>query len=252
MTFGKRTPKDTPPQEPPSGGGDAPGAASLAEIIKERSKDDPLFGAKAGAKDIFQRLLALLKNERGVHIETLLCVLGSLAGYSCQASLRAQAIAKGLHEEAAFVVVEDDKRTKYFFGNPLNELLAEARMSVWSLAGGAAQQAGGQLLDVNEIFAHVSKVIGHAQFGIPRLPEKHRPQDLPVNFVKAIWPAMLPTVKAYCADPVLWPILLGLAIQEAITMGKTVIEPSMALKIVMECAVPMSKIDLANTEIRRA
>lgn len=245
MTFGKRQPKNEPPQEPPSGGAQDSGLAALQATIAERSKDDPLFGAKLGAKDIFQRLSALLKNERGVHIETLLCVLGSLAGYSCQASLRAQAIAKGLPETAAFVVVEDDKSRKYFFGNPLNELLAESRYSVWGLAGGAAQQAGGQLIDVNEIFAHTSKVIGDPQFGIPRLPEKHGPHDLPVNFVKAIWPRMLPTVKLYCADPVHWPILLGLAIQEAITMGKTVIDPSMALKIVMECAVPMSKVDLA-------
>jgi hypothetical protein len=40
--------------------------------------------------------------------------------------------------------------------------------------------------------------------------------------------------------------LLGLALQEVIIMGKGVIALDLALKIIMESAVPMSKIDLAS------
>lgn len=43
--------------------------------------------------------MAGLKNEKGVHIESLLCALGALAGYSCQAAVRAQA------HSAAFIVM---------------------------------------------------------------------------------------------------------------------------------------------------
>jgi hypothetical protein len=50
----------------------------------------------------------------------------------------------------------------------------------------------------------------------------------------------------FCPNPVDWPILYSLAIQEAIYAGKEAIEPGLAFRIVMESAIPMSKVDLAN------
>jgi hypothetical protein len=65
--------------------------------LNEKRKDDPLIGAKVGAKDILDRLLNSMKDPKGVHIETLLCALGAMAGYSCQAGLRKEFIeTKGL------------------------------------------------------------------------------------------------------------------------------------------------------------
>ncbi|MCK9609455.1 MAG: hypothetical protein M0R33_23755 [Methylomonas sp.] len=72
-----------------------PKTEALVRAIREQSKEDPLVGAKLGGKEIFQRLVDGMKNEKGVHIESVLCALGALAGYSCQANLRAQALAKG-------------------------------------------------------------------------------------------------------------------------------------------------------------
>ena len=224
-----------------------PKTAALMNAIRERSKEDPLVGAKLGAKEIFQRLLDGMKNEKGVHFESLLCALGALAGYSCQANLRAQALAKGMPETSAFQTVGTKDGKQYFFGDPLNNALAGSQYSVCGLAGGAAQHAGAkELPDINEIFEHTSSVLGGNQFGIPRVPEKHRASDFPVNYLQAIWPKLFPTVKLFCPNPADWPILYGLAIQEAIDIGKSVIDPALALKIVMESAIPMSKVDLAN------
>jgi hypothetical protein len=39
-------------------------------------------------------------------------------------------------------------------------------------------------------------------------------------------------------------MVFAIAIQKAILMGKDVIDPTLAGTIVMECAVPMSKVDL--------
>ncbi|WP_155920625.1 hypothetical protein [Methylobacter luteus] len=223
-----------------------PKTEALIHAIRERSQEDPLIGAKLGAKEVFQLLLNGMKSEKGVHIESLLCALGALAGYSCQASLRAQALAKGLPETAAFQILDSKDGKRYFFGDPLNNALAGSQYSVWGLAGGAAQHAGAkQLPDLNEIFQHTSSVLGGDQFGIPRVPENHRASDTPISYL-AIWPALFPTVKLFCPNPADWPILYGLAIQEAIEAGKSVIDPALALKIVMESAIPMSKVDLAN------
>ena len=216
--------------------------------IEEKRKTDPLIGPKLGCKEVNQRLLNAMKNEKGgVHVESLLCALGALAGYACQANLRAQALEKGMSETAAFMVVEATDGKKYFFGDPLNQVLAESQYSVWGLAAGAAQHNGcSPLPDIAEMFSHVTSTVGDESFGIPRLPEGHQPGDKPINYLKALWPNLLPVVKQFCQKPSEWPILYGLAVQEIMDMGKGVIAPDLALKIVMESAIPMSKIDLAS------
>lgn len=224
-----------------------PQTAALIHAIREKSKKDPLVGAKIGADEILQRLMDAMKNERGVHVESLLCALGALAGYSCQASLRAQALAQGKLETAPFLSVKTNDGKSFFFGDPLNQALAGSQYSIWSLAAAEAQHAGCQELpDINEMFAYTSSVLGDPLFGIPRTPENHKAGDLPIHYLKQIWPKFFPMVKLFCPTPVEWPILFGLAAQKAITMSNSVLEPTLALKIIMESAIPMSKINLAD------
>ena len=212
----------------------------------ERSKTDPLIGAKIGSKEVTQRLLAALTTERGVHIESLLCALGALAGYSCQASVRAQAIVRGLPEVGLLTPVQTKDGKTYYFGDNLNKPLAESQYSVWSVAGGGAQQAGcSNLPDLTEIFKHTSSAIGTEAFGKPRVPEKNTPHDLPLNYVRTLWPALKPLVVKFCPNPEHWPVLLGLSIQEVIVMGKSALDPCLALRLVMEAAIPMSKVNLS-------
>jgi hypothetical protein len=107
-----------------------PKTAALINAIRERSKEDLLIGAKLGAKEVFQRLLEGMKASKGVHIESLLTALGALAGYACQANLRAQALANGMPETVAFHIIATDDGKQYFFGYPLNNALAGSQNSV--------------------------------------------------------------------------------------------------------------------------
>ena len=224
-----------------------PKTAALINAIRERSQEDPFIGAKLGAKEVFQRLVEAMKDSKGIHIESLLTALGALAGYACQANLREQALANGMPETAAFHIIATDDGKQYFFGDPLNNALAGSQYSVWGLVGGAAQQAGAtDFPDLDEVFQHTASVLGSEHFGAPRVPENHKPSDIPLNYLKAMWPALLPTVKLFCPNPVHWPILYSLAIQEAIHAGKDSIDPGMAFRIVIESAIPMSKVDLEN------
>ncbi|HEV7405033.1 MAG TPA: hypothetical protein VGO11_18970 [Chthoniobacteraceae bacterium] len=220
--------------------------AELLERVKEMSGDDPIIGAKVGGKELVQRMIAAMKTERGVHLESILGALGSLAGYACQASVRAQARARGLDERALFYMEAKGTDGKvYFFGDELNKPLAEDPYSVWSLVAGAAQAAGcKEIPRPGEIFEHVVKTLGSPEFGLPRLPPEHPIHDTPLNYVEVFWPKIFPMISRFCPDPAHWPILLGLAIQDIMSQGKGVFDPLLALKIVMECAVPMSKIDL--------
>jgi len=209
------------------------------------SGEDPLIGAKIGGKELAQRMMAAMKTERGVHIESILGALGSLAGYSCQASVRAQARAQGHDETAHFVRVEGADGKVYFFGDALNRPLVEDQYSVWGIAAGGAQAAGcADIPEPDDVFAHVAGTVGSPEFGLPRLPPEHPIHDTPLNYVGAFWPKLFPMISRFCPDPEHWPLLLGLAIQDIMSQGKGVLDPCLALKIVMECAVPMSKVDL--------
>lgn len=186
-----------------------------------------------------------IKRKLFRHVESLLCALGALAGYACQANLRAQAIAKGVDPNAPFNIVKTSDGKRYFFGDPLNKALAEDKLSVWSLSAGAAQHVGATSLpDINEIFKHTASSLGSEAFGVPRYPEGHSAGDLPINYVKGLWPALLPIVKKFAPEPVLWPLLFAVALQNAIEMSKGAIAPELALSLVMEAAIPMSKVDL--------
>ena len=188
------------------------------KTINERRKEDPMVGAKIGSKHVFNHLVNVMKDSKGVHIESLMCVLGSLAGYSCQASLRKEFIEiKGLNENQVFVIVEDKDKKKYFFGDFINKPLIENQYSVWSLSAGAIQHMGiTNMIDIREIFEYVTKTVGSDRYGIPRIPDGHKPGDIPYNYVRNLWPIFLPIAEQYCAFPNEWPIMFGMAIQEGI------------------------------------
>jgi hypothetical protein len=215
--------------------------------IEEKKKTDPLIGAKIAGKEISQGLINTLKTEKGVHIESLLCALGSLAGYSCQANLRTMTSQNGKHENSAFDIVKTIDGQQYFFGDSLNQGLAESEHSVWSLSAAGAQEAGcKELPDILDIFKHVSNVVGSKDFGVLRVPNEHQPHHRPTEYLKAFWLHSLPTLKQFCQHPSEWPIAFSLEIQNIILMGKEVINPCISLKIVMESAIQMSKVDLTN------
>ncbi|WP_157572762.1 hypothetical protein [Nevskia soli] len=213
--------------------------------LEPQGQTDPLAGAKAGGKEVLRLLLVGMKSERGVHIESLLCALGALAGYACQANLRTQATAKGMNPDAPFQVVATKDGKKYYFGDPLNKTLAEGHLSVWSLVAGAAKRAGAQTLpDLKEIFARTSATLGSPQWGQLKYPEGHAAGDAPINYLKTLWPKLLPIVTKLAGQPMLWPTVYAFAIQETIQLAKNTIEPGLALLIVMEAAIPMSKVNL--------
>jgi hypothetical protein len=220
---------------------------SLLAAIKEQSKKDPLIGSKLGAKEVLQRLIGGLKNERGVHVESLLCALGSLAGYSCQVAVVARAKTRGA--PSPLKVISTNSGQRFFMGDALNNPLAESKYSVWGIAASAAIQPGlAALPNLEEMFAYVNETIGGESFGKIRVPEGRGTGDLPINYVKKLWPVFRPLIAEFCPNPDHWPILFALAAQEAIVMGKEAIDPGLALRITMESAIAMSKVELSFEE----
>ena len=221
--------------------------AAVLRAIQQGRSSDPTIGAKFAGKEVFLRIANALRKDdpRGVHSETLVCALGALAGYACQASLRAQALNAGKGANSAFNVVKTKDGKEYFFGDEINRLLAEDKLSVWSVAAGAAQHAGAKALpDLNEIFKHTAASIGSNAFGIVRYPGTGAAKEPPIAYLRALWPVLLQPLRELTGDPRLWPLAYALAIQQAIELSKDSLGPEAALIIAMEAAVPMSKVKL--------
>jgi hypothetical protein len=216
--------------------------------LEVRKKQDPLIGAKIGGPEILLQLMNALRDQKGIHIESLICALGSLAGYACQSAARMYGASSRSLEDVSWVEIKTNDGRLFFSGDSINKPLVEAKLSVWSLAAGQAQHLGcKELLDIHEVFEFVIRSIGNEKFGKLRVVSEHQSRNWPIQYVNYLWEPLLPMVKRFCPEPEDWPLLYGFAIQGAISQGKDILDPCLALKIAMESAVPMSKIDLATT-----
>lgn len=213
------------------------------------TEQDPLLLVKKAGKEIASKLFMAMSTEKGIHLESLLSALGALAGYACQVSVREEFVVRqGRAEKDVFIVVHSKQNgTSYYFGDLLNRPLAESRYSVWSLVSGATQKLGLQeLIDLHEIFKYVTVTLGTENFGIPRVDVEHSAKETPLNYVRFLWPQLFPLAQSFCPNPQDWPVIFGVAIQEILFASKDLIAPKLALIIVMESAVPMSKIYLLD------
>ncbi|QXG50099.1 hypothetical protein [Pseudomonas viridiflava] len=226
-------------------------AAMLDAAIEQASAENPVVHLKIGAEELVQRLLAGMKNERGVHVESLLGILGSLAGFCVVDSVFKQVAASNRStRECGILDVETADGSRYYLGDPMNHLLAGTDLSLWALVAGMINHLGSQNYpDFAEISGHVDGTLGGPEFGNPRVPEQHKPNDLPINYVRDLWPVVLPIIEQRV--PVLQErvTLFGFAVQNVIEMGKDVIQPAMAGRLVMECAVPTAKLDPARIAV---
>ena len=206
--------------------------------------------AQAGLGDTPTRiadwLMRELKDQRGIHCETLLTVIGALAGYAAQQALWEGMVKPGkLAIAQAFKVVETPSGATYFFGDTLDSLLVSMEpkhVSVWKIVAGGVLAAGGEHLpNTNDLLRHCAATAGTSAFGLPRLPDDHLPSILPRAAVERFWPGA--RLLLSLADPLQWPLLMAHAAQKLMLAMKGSIAPDLAVKIVMEAAVPMSRVD---------
>ena len=191
-------------------------------------------------------LMRELKDQRGIHCETLLTVIGALAGYAAQQALWEGMVKPGkLAIAQAFKVMETPSGATYFFGDTLDSLLVSMEpkhVSVWKIVAGGVLAAGGEHLpNVNDLLRHSAATAGTSAFGLPRLPDDHLPSILPRAALERFWPDA--RMLLALSEPLQWPLLMAHAAQKLMLAMKGSIAPDLAVKIVMEAAVPMSRVD---------
>ena len=234
----------------------AGGTAHAKILLWESDQDVAARRAIDGLVNFFPKSLAC--NER-LHVETLYCVIGALAGFAVQHAVRQENVASGKATEAeVFAIAQGADGQRYYFGDRINALLVPASLgsiAIWSILAGEALRLGADMADLPdcpEISERTARSIGTAGFGIPELPPNHKPALTPRRAIEIFWPAIsngfsrapaTPVAEFKLLAPRYWP--LALATVAASYMPKTTppLAPALAVKIFMEAAIPMSKID---------
>ncbi len=190
-----------------------------------------------------------IKRDGGIHAETIMTEIGALAGFAAQMSIRKEIIApQKLDPDAVLVELVAKNSERYYFSDLLNcilfENLSTPPYSVWAYVLGAVGDQDHELLpDLADIVSHAARSVGTKQFGVPRLPSAHMPRRLPRAALHDDWALVQRELIAAGREPAEWPYDLALAARWQITTSGDKLAPLLAAKIVMEAAIPMSKVD---------
>lgn len=198
-------------------------------------------------------LAGLLTVQGRVHAETYVAAAGGIAGYFAQLTLVAE------QPNVQFHVVKSKSGEEFLFGDPLNNMLMartqeEGPSRVWSVAAGAAIGAGlpvPRLPDFHAMFRHVAGCIGGPQEGLPSTGSGHQP-GMPVRpLLKLLVPKVRQILSGDISEvhsrfgpapPKWWCAITAQATARPITDVKDVLDPAIALTILMESAIYGSKL----------
>jgi hypothetical protein len=227
-----------------------PGHQAVLRHLAQKEKDDPLIRPQVAAGIVFDLYIRILGADGGrVRIEDLIGALASIGGHLCLFGVMIQLKLKGMTpQQIGMIDVLGKDGHHYFFGDEPNRLLLESPTSILSLVLGAAKSHGAPvtLEMVHEVMKRTADRVGTEEFGRPEIPEPHRPVMSPFEWVKHSRDNMLDALYLYDVPPLVAPAVAGFALQRAIDEGRSVLDPMMAARLAIECAVPMAKVDPAR------
>lgn len=246
MVFGKRL-------GPLSGNSTASGAAAPQPEFAGARPVTPgfiAFGNEAAAVSAADRIQRYLSNaypgaQQG-QVETMLSAAGALAGFAAQQAIWEGLVRPGkLTPTQAFTRVGTKSGQAFFFGDLLNRILVSTEhgeLSIWRIVAAIAQKSGSDLLPpLTPVFAYCAETVGSEAFDAPMRPGS-RLSERPTRALRH-WSQVKSILVTAGIQPVHWPLEIAAATQKLIEGSISVVEPDMAALIVMEAAIPMSRID---------
>lgn len=207
-------------------------------------------------------LTAWMTTRRGIHAETLMVAVGALAGFAAQCAAWDEVRrAKAPIPREGLALAATASGERYYFGDLINGYLVPegARdWTLWGFAAAAAVEAGlpeSALPDYTDMFRHVAETVGSRDFGIPRVPDAHQPHLLPRTALEMYWSGVRAILEfadgpgpeqRHSVAVAHWPAILGLVARQFVLTNKDELSPEISLRLIMESAIMMSKIDPAT------
>lgn len=195
-----------------------------------------------GGITLFNNLARQMQSNGALRVESLMSVLGSLAGYSTQAAAREKLVKRlRLSEEQIFSIVETADGSKYYFGDSIDRSLQKDKHSLWYMTATATYNLTGKVdSNIDEIIRYSTRNMGKPNYGIPRISKSLKPSHYPRYYVEHMWSALVPGLERFSDDPMDWPLIFGVALQRALICTRSVLDPNVSLRIILESAVPMA------------
>jgi len=182
-------------------------------------------------------------------VPAMLNAIGACAGFASQVAVWRELIVPNNRNPGDFLVCATTKSKEMFFlGEAINQFLFASvadRVSFLTLAA-AALSGKSELPDIGELAGRVARSLGTEGFGRPRVPQSVEPYELPRAALARIWGKAVQILQG--DRPAEWPALLGAAAHNIMTANRKSVAPSLAVRILFEAAVPMSKLDPATVE----
>lgn len=243
MVFGRKGVNKSPQEQARA---DAPpGHRNVLELLDREAAEKPQQRTQLAGQVVFDMVYRMLQDAKGARIEDLLGILAATGGFFCSVAAMKDIVARGTDPvDNEIVMIAGNDGRKYQFGDFPNRYLLEDEFALLSLAMGAAVHNGAQLTldDASSVMGHVASSAGTPDFGTPRLPDQHMPLDTPVGIAINLFQKIGEALDKYEVPYVKRPEAMGFALQRAIDMGKDALDPQTMIKIVIEYAVPPSRI----------
>lgn len=248
--MGSSAPSDTPPPAVAPGGF---GQRQVSSAQSAAASGSDLPQRPSGSRDLTQPILAWLTAELGdgsggIHCETAIVVLGALAGFAAQQAVWAGMAELGTPQHLVFKTVRTNSGETFYLSDLVNEILAGKKgeaPTIVSLVAVAATKAGGRNFpDLKGIFRNSMETMGSALFGRPRIPAGHAPRILPRDALTRYWRTAHSLVEG--ENPPMKARWFALAAGALLQKMQHTCPPDIAFALMMEAAVPMSKIDPAT------
>ncbi len=222
-----------------------PSIEAMKQAIADHEVADPMIRAVMTAKELTTSALTWLEDDRGVRVESVLAGLGALAGFCAVQDVAQRVTAGQLKAKMPSVrVVDTEDGARFWFGDEIDAHLVENPKSIWSLTAGIAESLGAvDLPDLGAINRRVAGAVGTDAFGVPDLPPEHMPSASAQNLARELLPIAAQVLQTYDLPRGQWPVAVALSIQDIMEMAKDALDPALMARIVMEMAVPASRLD---------
>lgn len=212
--------------------------AVLAYQVELRRREDIHAGATLAGREIYANLIEMLKTEKGVHIESLLAVIGSVGGFWCM-----RAIMQGLNAVLESGVVTGDTAMavagealsiylcttnsgeSYMFGDKVAREFCSFYMT-------AAKSSEPPFDALKPLSARASSTCGSPEYWATPFDDKvgKSPREISEMFRERFFDIF----EIYCRYPQDRMLAFAMAAQLAVEQASKVIEKETALSILAE------------------
>lgn len=210
---------------------------AFLNVMNNKRKDDPFIGSRYAAEDIYLNLIKMLKDENGVHAETLLAVLGALGGQECLNGVMT-AISESISDDTA-----DKSKTKgaaalfdiIIVGNKVGENFVLGDRIGNTFLSFYYTAANDRSINIDNLYVLAKKVssqIGSDDFWKTSF-EKYISKS-PKDLVKLFEGKFEQLLKCYCYSPQERMIAFAIAAQKAVKQAEAIMDKQRALDIIAD------------------